>query len=357
MEQIDYKKYTISTVENYPYKYRKHIKALFVEAGIAQESSQVSLIEPEAIDIADLDLNQQLAKCFERDDRCLSIVEKWEYTKDYKYSVLFMSDDFDGLVSSVTSQAAKYEDGNEPLFGRFEQPSYLDMDSILLLKFNLKFEAIHPQTEDELFTRYPVVLAFHREHRIVEIRFDALKRFFMETPDYFYAQLVENAQSFIQENCGKTLQPLDLGFLIDKVQHEDAGVHLVAQTMRMKNGTYAELQVDKNEDYVLPFIGELKNLLLEHESEFAKVPSLKEAFDQFIFEKEATSDYPWIELLWENEIKTRSIHVKFTFNYNQKEYCLLQHYFNTVLIGMERMNHVVKFISEARGDPQCAVQL
>ena len=34
------------------------------------------------------------------------------------------------------------------------------------------------------------------------------------------------------------------------------------------------------------------------------------------------SDYPWIELLWENEIKIRSNRVKFIFDYIGQDYTL-----------------------------------
>lgn len=59
----------------------------------------------------------------------------------------------------------------------------------------------------------------------------------------------------------------------------------------------------------------------------------------------------WIELLWDNDIKTRSIHVKFIFNYMNKDYGLIQHYYNNVLVGMERMNYVVDYIASNRTDP------
>ncbi len=348
MQYTDYLKYTISTIESYPYKSRKHLRALFVDAGIAQEDAQFDMMQPNATDISGLDLNQQLIHCIEQQEKSFGIIERWEFEKDYKYSVLFTSDEFGKLLSCIEASFSPYNEDKKPLYGTLENPCFLDLEKILLLKFNLKFEAIHPLTAEELFTRYPIVVALHKQEQLVEIRFDALKRFFMEAPDTFYSNLVSNVCNYIEKQCGTSLSPLDLDFLIDRVQHDDVGVHLVAQTMRMSNGTYAELQVSKNEDYLLPFIGELKNLLIENSSEFAKVPSLQEAFEQFIFEKEATSDYPWIELLWENEIKTRSIHVKFTFNYYQKGYCLLQHYFNSVLIGMERMNYVISYIDCAR---------
>ena len=59
-----------------------------------------------------------------------------------------------------------------------------------------------------------------------------------------------------------------------------------------------------------------------------------------MFEMEEMSDYPWIELLWENEIKTRSNRVKFVFNYMNKSYCLIQYYYRNLLGGLYRENPV-----------------
>ena len=57
-------------------------------------------------------------------------------------------------------------------------------------------------------------------------------------------------------------------------------------------------------------------MILDKQAELEKVPSVREALEQFMYEMEEMSDYPWIEILWENEeIKTRSNHVKFIFNY------------------------------------------
>lgn len=356
MEISDYKKYTISTIENYPLKSRTYLRSLFISGGIAQEESQMTHDQLTAIDISGYDLNQQLKICIEGKDESLGIFEKWEFTKDYKYSVLFRTREFAELLTCVTENSTAFEGQYMRLYDRITSPCFLDVNErTALLKFNRKFEAVHPRTGEEQLMRYPIVVAFHKQEQIVEIRFDALKRFLMENPDSFYAELVENVCDFICEMFHHELQPLDLDNLKSYVQGEDVGVRLIAQSMKMSNGSYAQLEVGKNEEYVLPFIGELKNILLEYSSEFEKTPHLKDAFEQFIYEKETMSDYPWIELLWKNEIKTRAIHVKLTFNYYQKGYCLLQHYFNTTLIGMERMDHVVRFINEAMGTPQHTV--
>ena len=351
MELHDYRKYTISTLNGYPLKYKKYLKDLFIEKGIAQDDSQMALGITDAIDISGLDLPQQLNLCVENNEKCLDIIERWEFEKDYKYSVLFKVKDFDALLKNIDAKAIAFSDKYAPLFGSITDPQFWKYDrNISLLKFNYRFEAVHPKTAEELFVRYPIVVAFHLNCKIIEIRFDALKRFFMEKSDNFYYNLVEDICSYIHCTYDQILCACDLDFLVNKVQHSETGAILVAQSMKMANGSSAQLEVGKNEEFILPFIGELKNFLTDYAIDFEKVPALKEGFEQFIFEKEATSEYPWIELLWENEIKTRSLRVKVTFNYCQKGYCLLQHYFNNALIGMERMNHVVRFIYEVKGN-------
>lgn len=83
---------------------------------------------------------------------------------------------------------------------------------------------------------------------------------------------------------------------------------------------------------------------------YVKRIKMKDNTTKFMFEMEEMSDYPWIELLWENEIKTRSNRVKFVFNYMNKSYCLIQYYYSNVLIGMERMNYVIEYIVNHRND-------
>ena len=125
-------------------------------------------------------------------------------------------------------------------------------------------------------------------------------------------------------------------------------IKLISQYMNMKNGSKAELNVGDNEEYVLPIIGELKNIMNDLKEELDKNLKIKDALEQFIYEKEETTDYPWIEILFLNKerIKTRNNHVKFVFNYMNKNYTLITYYYNDTLIGMERMNDVTNFIGE-----------
>jgi hypothetical protein len=125
-------------------------------------------------------------------------------------------------------------------------------------------------------------------------------------------------------------------------------VKLVAEYILLPNGGNAQLDVGKNGNFVLPFIGELKDIIAENAIELDSAPGLKAALDTFIYEKEEMSDYPWIEVLWSNDVKSKNIRAKFIFNYMSKGYCLIQHYFSNSLVGMGRMNYVTNFIIEHR---------
>ena len=194
-----------------------------------------------------------------------------------------------------------------PVYNRIESPVFWDYNEhIAFLKFNQKFDAVSPQTGKEVRTRYPVVVAFHKEEELVEIRFDTLRTIFIDTQDVFYVHLISTVVNCLKREFACDLAALNLDFLVAAAQNAVLGVRLVAQNMRMANGTYAELDVGKNEDYLLPFVGELSDFLLKYQNDFERVPELKEAFENFIKEKNITSDYPWITLLWENGGKTKS---------------------------------------------------
>lgn len=352
MTDEEYLLYSVSTVETYPYKELKKLLSTFLERGVAQTDNQLVIEHENAVNISDLtgNIQETVITCVMRNSDSLDILEEWEFLRDYKYSALFSTPSFkDTLEKLSTEYATSFNKKACPVYNRIESPVFWDYNEhIAFLKFNQKFDAVSPQTGKEVRTRYPVVVAFHKEEELVEIRFDTLRTIFIDTQDVFYVHLISTVVNCLKREFACDLAALNLDFLVAAAQNAVLGVRLVAQNMRMANGTYAELDVGKNEDYLLPFVGELSDFLLKYQNEFERVPELKEAFENFIKEKNITSDYPWITLLWENGGKTKSYKVKFTFNYYQKGFCLLQHYFSSALVGMERMNNVVNFINRIR---------
>lgn len=358
MANDEYLKYIKGTIDGYPKKIVKHIKDKFVEVGIAQDETQVNInnILEDGIDVNGLEIVDKVKKCIDKNKSAIKCFEKWEFVKDYKYSVVFLADNFNNLLlKASTIESLTDMDFNESdfLFNTLTSPIRYSSEELEILKFNLKYKANDPFSDKRLYLKYPVLLVLHKKEQLVEIRFDILKRIFIpeRKGTTLYVDLIAELREVILDKMSCKLTPLDLNYIIAEAKREDQDeVRLMAQSMNLPGGGNAQLNVGKNENYVLPLIGELKELLLENLEELTKVPVLKTALDQFVYENESLSDYPWIELMWENEIKSKSIRIKIIYNYRNTSYCLIQHYYSNGLVGMGRMNHVIRYINKYRVD-------
>lgn len=362
MLQENYLEYLEKTIELYPDKVKRYLVKQFIQSGIATKeadaSGQLCLDGMETIDISEKALTEQLLTCIRQSKRACYFLEKWEFVKDYKYSVIFTCADFAEVlkkVKSISPLKECYE--NEYLYTSFGEPVAYCSEGYSFLKFNLAFAAVHPLTQEEFLTKYPFLVVFHEDGELVEFRFDVLKMVFLSDrkEQTIYADLITEMIEYLKKHFECNLEPLDLDFMVNVCKH-DSNVKLIAQYMKLPSGGNAQLEVGNNQEYVLPFLGELRSLLSDNQVELEKVPDFREALEQFMFEMEEMSDYPWIELLWENEIKTRSIRVKLVFNYMNNAYCLIQHYYSNVLIGMERMNYVIKYIISHRNDDRMQIE-
>lgn len=356
MTEDNYLIYIEKTVAAYSVKVKKHLINIFLKEGIAVKnqkmSGQYTLEGTQVIDISEKELTEQIVSCIHCSKRTRILFEEWEFVKDYKYSAIFTSPDFDSLLNGVLD-IKPLEDTCEHEYAHvnFKKPVAYHTDKYSFLKFIMMVSAIHPSTQEELLLKYPFLVVLHKEDKIIEFRFDVLKHafFYDNNEDTVYADFINRILNYLQSEYNCSIDALDMDFIVNSCKNEEE-VKLIAQSMRLSNGGSAQLDVGKSQEYVLPFIGELRALMAENKSELEKVPSVRSALEQFLFEKEEMSDYPWIELLWENEIKTRRIQVKLIFNYVNKPYCLIQHYYNSALNGMERMNYVTKYIIDHRND-------
>lgn len=321
---------------------------------------QITMFQTQnSIAVVDLDIQEQLKKCIFESKQAVKLFEEWEFIKDYKYSALFEIDEVDSFIEKCGA-IPNLHDQDEFENDRFDSvigaPVRFEVNNLIILKFALKYCTVENFTGNEIFVKYSILVVFYKEQKTIEIRFDTLKRIFLTDKEAqtFYKNIIDDIFGFCQDEFGVSLAPINLDFITFDVKEQkgDKNVRLMSQYIHLPSGGNAQLEVGKNEDYVLPIIGELKELLSKpsHIIELEKVPQLKDALNQFIFENEELSDYSWIEVMWENEIKTRSVHVKFIFNYMNSGYCLLQHYYNNVLIGMERMNNVTDYVIRRKTD-------
>lgn len=95
MQLENYKLYLLKTVNSCPDKVKR-----FLEEGIATnepDSNQLVLEGLECLNISGKSLSDKLLICLQKSDKAIRIYEKWEFVKDYKYSVIFTCDAFDEL--------------------------------------------------------------------------------------------------------------------------------------------------------------------------------------------------------------------------------------------------------------------
>ena len=347
---INYIKYTLTT---YNKSNKKALLKLFEKKNIAQKKdSQTNLFENDMVQIDYSNIDESIFEWIDKSKQDINEYDKFQFTRGYKYSVICTVSDFEQLLQECLKISEYQSDLEEiNLYDELKNPIKYEDPEYLIILFNKKYEAIHPQTGDELFLHYPVLVVLHKNLNLVEIRFDTVKRLFTggDRDQTIYIRLIDDVLKYFEENYTINLNPIDLDFMLELVKKdENEDIKLISQYMNLATGGKAQLAVGNNEEYVLPIIGELKNIINDLKDELDKNVKIKDALEQFIFEKEETTDYPWIEVLFLNKegIKTRNNHVKFTFDYMNKKYSLITYYYNDALIGMERMNDVTRFIGE-----------
>ena len=143
-----------------------------------------------------------------------------------------------------------------------------------------------------------------------------------------------------------TCEHTDAIKIVNDKQNED--VKMYKQMMQMSSGGAAELTAAESSDYVLPFIGEIRELIDENEDLFNEAPEIKQLLTQYLNDKEATASYPYIYVKWVKPVESQSYIVKITFDYLSRRYTLLQHITGGCKdLGMERMNDAIKYLCES----------
>lgn len=355
METNTYINYIKGTVDAYSIKLKKHLMQVFIDNEIVIKDKskimQISLDEVGLKNVANLSLNEQLSECLSGNDKAISLFENWEFIKDYKYSVMLETDDYNILMDRIkTIKKTSEKDACFIYDGTFVNPVFYEDDQYKYLKFNLLYSSYDVEEQDQLLLKYPFLVVFNVKYQFIEFRFDTIKSMYLNNrPDnYVYKKFIHNMIRYFQENLGILLYSMDLSFFRGITNEVRTDIKLVAQSMHLRNGGQAQLEVGNNEDYLLPFIDELKSLMHDFEDELNNSPSFKRALNDYINEMIEMSDYPWIELVWVNDLTTKYNRVKFTFNYMGEIYTLMQHMYSQALLGMERMNHVTEYIINYR---------
>ena len=239
LKKDNYLLYIQQTVLSYSTKSKQHILKLFIEKNIASKddniNGQLKTDGEECINVSGMDLDAAILYCLERKEEAIRIVENWEFVKDYKYSVLFTSDEFDSVVEQIRKIGVVEALEQEYIYNSLKQPLYYEDDKRCYLKFNLAYAAVHPVTREEMLLKYPILVVFHNESKIIEFRYDVLKKVFVidqEQDSYVY--MIDTLKNILQNTYSCTLQGFDLNYMINVAKNND-DVKLIAQYVFCKH--------------------------------------------------------------------------------------------------------------------------
>ena len=223
-------------------------------------------------------------------------------------------------------------------------------DGIYFIKFVLQKAYLQSDTFEQIDYRYPIVIYINPLINILEVRYDSMRYSYNEQIDRdAYSKIVSYCSDWIKDNFGMKLfrcEHADTIKIINDIQNTE--VRMYKQMMEMKAGGSAELTASENGDYMLPFLGEIRELIDENEELFAEADEVRQLLLQYLNEKEATASYPYIYVKWVKPVETKSYIVKITFDYFNGKITLLQHITGKCNdLGMGRMNDAIEYLSNS----------
>lgn len=286
----------------------------------------------------------------------INFYENTEFTKLYKYSVPFYYEANNiNIKSSLKENGINIIDNenytvNYILGQTLEEaiPTALINDEQIFLKFVLQKSYVHPASFDRRDYRYPIVIYIDYKNNFLEIRYDSIRYNELFTIDD-YCQMVDFCISWIKEKLNFNIYLCDHSDIIEIINNkQNENVKMYKQMMELNTGGAAELTASETTDYVIPFIGEIKELIDENEELFIQSEDIKNLLMKYLSEKEATALYQYIYLKWVKPVESQSYIVKVTFDYFKGKYTLLQHITGSCRdLEMERMNDAIKYLCQS----------
>lgn len=348
MNLDDYKKIFLNTVNNYTRSAKKQIINELENEKIISFDPNIKIGEDgNALYISSKDFDEIIYRILIENNN-VYFFEFWEFVKMYKYYIpLYFEGEINSQLTNITefSLSDKTELPRALASNLLEiQPYLYKENSLYFLKFCMQRNYYDAQKAEVVDYRYVINIVLDVENKMIDIRFDGLKSEPNVDTTRFFSDIYKMCISWLKENLGIKIYSVETKRTIDVIKNDTSNVKIYKQMMCLSSGGSAELTASGvNNDYVLPFIDELKELIEEND-EINKSEVIKNILLEYIKDKEETSIYPYIYVKWNRPIESQSFIVKVVFRYNN-EYTQLQHIAGQCKSArMERMNETIKYL-------------
>lgn len=358
MEESQFLAFYKDTLLGYSKTYQKYFVRQLKAEGYITDDEQCSLSDKPNVFAMEKHQDEKSVITFmTQKSNYAANFEYLEFLKLYKYSVpLFYttSDGISVLESLQNAALSRFEyDTFTPSFVLSRTigediPQYYVKGDDFFIKFVLQKAYPNPEDYQPINYRYPVVIYINPSLGVLEIRFDSV-RYDPQFGKESYENLLNDCVAWIKDKLKFSLFLCEHSNAIAILNSkDDESVKIYKQMMELGSGGSAELTASAEKDYVLPFIGELRELISENEEIFSRCSDVKELLLNYLNEKEATASYPYVYIKRVAPVESDSYILKVTFEYYFGKYTGLQHQTGTCRdLGMERMNDAIKYLCES----------
>ncbi|QOT12972.1 hypothetical protein JNUCC32_13510 [Paenibacillus sp. JNUCC32] len=347
--ESSYKKLLTSTIsEGYP---------KYIQDGLLKnmEKGEVLLLRkrktPRSEDILDLSEVEstidRLSLAIDREQKAVKHIERNEFYKSYKYAAFFhvnqikedlINDLLDkGEINDFVSPSYKHDFSTNILQG-VAKPTLFVIGNVFMFKFSKVLSGHVPGSGEKKQIKYPMLGIYFKHMNILEVRLDSASAMFRPS-ELFYESQIGSVLDWFAKKLQCSFKPVNFPPVIEYIRkNKQPEVVVDAQSMSFQKGGKAILENGINENYVLPLLGELKELMSANKELFDNSPEIKKLLETFVTETETLADLPWITLVWKSD-KTK---VKFKFGVTDEDYTILQYYGRHS--EMEKMDYVTEYI-------------
>lgn len=351
MENSNILNHTLGALSTYSDKERKHLTRHLFSSGVLTNKPLEAEVDSSKTYLANKKDTREFINCFVSNPLLIKEMERWEYAKDYNYSILYDVLNFSSerMLSEVAkgnlieySQLSDFED----LYPVAMKPTYWLKNDRVYLKFNFGLSG-YDFNGNPIYNRYNVIIVIHELMDYLEIRYDSLSSQF-ERGQKNKLGYVKQCLSWSQKFLGIQFQAMDLDEVLNEMKKngENDGIITTGQDMQLDTGGTATIDIGKNQRMILPFIGELREMLEIYKEEFNEAEVLKNAFEEFIRDKEDLSEFFWMKF----NLSDKDIPIKIIIHYNNEDIFLIKHLYSYRVsnLGEERMNYVIEYIVNLR---------
>lgn len=300
---------------------------------------------------------QKVDECISKNLATIKLIDLLEITKGYRYTILYKYNNLNisKLEEKATNVNSEYYKAFNDDAEIIEKPLYLENDKHICLKFHKEITIIDKVSLKRRFSRYPILLVFHKEINLLEVRFDKLGH----EGDYdFYKVSMKPRLDWIASELDVKYEPFNTEKTIKYIVENKNDI--VKQIIWSFEGAKSKgLTLKAGEDGVMPFIGELELMIealrIKYSDQCSNLAAIDE-IQEFLnktkrFANERFRILNWIKIEDSGEYKDieDGIWIKVNFRYDKSDIDLINIYENEIN-DMERIDYVIRFIGQSAKD-------